>query len=72
MPRDVLHLLGTAQPEGTSVARTVTALASGLDPERYRFSAWFLAGDGPLADELRAAGAQVRNLDWSGGARDPI
>ncbi len=32
--------------------------------------AWFLDGNGPLIPELRAAGARVRVIGWSGGRRD--
>jgi len=72
MPREVLHILGTAQPEYTSVARIVGALARGLDPQRYRLQALFLAGEGPLVDMLEQAGARASALDWSRGARDPV
>jgi len=71
MPTNVLHILGTGQPEGTSIARIVGALGKGLDPQRYRLCAWFLAGDGPLAHELRDAGVEASVVDWSGGSRDP-
>jgi len=72
MPCQVLHILGTAQPEGTGIARIVSALASGLDPERYHVHVWFLGGDGPLAAELEAARARVRVIHWWRGARDPV
>jgi len=72
MPRNVLHILGTAQPEGTSIARIVGALAHGLDPTRYRIHAWFLCGDGPLEGALEAAGARVSALAWRRGAHDPL
>src|SRR5689334_16393827 len=71
MPKNVLHILGPAQSEGTGIARIVGALARGLDPERYKVHAWFLRGDGPLTTELQAAGAEVRVVDWHGGAYDP-
>ena len=72
MPENVLHILGTAQPDGTGIARIVCALAKSLDPDRYKVHACFLAGDGPLATELRSAGATVWSLDWPSGARDPV
>jgi len=72
MPHRVLHLLGTAQPEGTGIARMVAALARSLDPARYRIHAWFLGGDGPLVGALEAAGAQASALEWWRGARDPL
>jgi glycosyltransferase involved in cell wall biosynthesis len=68
----VLHILGTAQPEGAGIARIVAALARGLDPERYRVDAWFLGGDGPLVGALETAGAQASALEWHRGARDPV
>jgi glycosyltransferase involved in cell wall biosynthesis len=71
MAHEVLHILGTAQPEGSSIARMVSALARGLDPERYRLHAWFLAGEGPLVGILNQAGARGDSLDWARGARDP-
>ncbi len=71
MAQNVLHLLGTARREGSGIARIVAALATGLDRSRYKVHAWFLAGDGPLAQELQDAGASVRVVDWPTGMRDP-
>ena len=70
--RDVLHVLGTAQPEGTGIARIVGALAAALDKRRYRLHACFLGAPGPLASELETAGAIVSIVDWAGGRLDPI
>jgi glycosyltransferase involved in cell wall biosynthesis len=72
MPHQVLHILGTAQREGTGMARIVCLLARDLDPERYRLHTWFLAGAGPLVGMLEQAGVQARALDWWRGARDPV
>lgn len=72
MTRNVLHILGTAQPEGSSMARIVRALAQGLDPERYRMHALFLEGMGPLVGALQQAGVQASALKWWRGARDPV
>jgi glycosyltransferase involved in cell wall biosynthesis len=71
MPTDVLHVLGTAQPEGSGIARIVAALASGLDTSKYHVHAWFLGSPGPLIDELRAAGATARSVPWPSGIHDP-
>jgi glycosyltransferase involved in cell wall biosynthesis len=71
MPREVLHILGTAQPEGSSIAGIVAALARELNPDRYRLHAWFLAGHGPLVETLERAGARAWALNWWRGARDP-
>ncbi len=67
----ILHLLGTAREEGTSIARIVQSLARTLDPSRYRIEACFLDGDGPLAAEMARAGIAVDVLRWNGGMRDP-
>jgi glycosyltransferase involved in cell wall biosynthesis len=72
MAHEVLHILGSAQPEGSSIARVVGALAHGLDPSRYRIHACFLAGDGPLVGVLERAGVPTCALDWWRGARDPV
>lgn len=72
MPTEILHLLPSAQPEGTGVARIVAALAAGLDPSKYRVHAWFLGPSGPLVDELQAAGATARSMYWWRGIQDPI
>src|SRR4029079_5728312 len=66
------HLLGTAQPEGSGVARIVAALAAGLDPAKYHVHAWFLGSSGPLVEDLQAAGASTRSITWWRGVRDPI
>ena len=68
----VLHLLGSAQAENAGPARVVANLALGLDPQSYALHAWFLGDDGPLAEELRRGGVQVRVLGWSRSAADPI
>lgn len=72
MPVEVLHLLGTAEVEGSGIARIVMGLAAGLDPLKYRVHAWFLGPSGPLMDDLQSAGAIVRQIDWSRGAKDPM
>lgn len=72
MTRQVLHIVGSAQPESTGMARIVRALGEGLDPERYRIHALFLAGAGPLVGALQQAGVQASALNWWRGARDPL
>lgn len=72
MPAAILHLLGTAQPEGSGIARIVAALAAGLDPAKYHVHAWFLGPSGPLVEDLQAAGATARSIEWWRGARDPV
>ena len=64
MTHHVLHILGTARPEGAGITRIVSALAAGLDPARYHVHAWFLGGDGPLVAEVAATGATVRVIKW--------
>lgn len=72
MTKQILHILGTAQPEGSGIARIVCALAAGLDPLKYRVHAWFLGANGPLVEELQAAGTVARSINWGRGAREPI
>jgi glycosyltransferase involved in cell wall biosynthesis len=72
MAHNVLHILGSAQPESTGMVRIVRALAEGLDPERYRIHALFLAGAGPLVAALQQAGVPAGSLDWGHGVRDPV
>ncbi|HZL93240.1 MAG TPA: glycosyltransferase, partial [Vicinamibacterales bacterium] len=71
MPRVILHILGTAQPEGTSIARMMSTLGSFLDPAYYRLHAWFLGDAGPLVDVLRSSGIAAESVPWRYGARDP-
>ncbi len=71
MAREILHILGSAQPEASSIARMVCGLARGLDPARYRLRALFLEGKGPLMDALQQAGVECSALNWWRGARDP-
>ena len=71
-PADVLHVLGTAEHGGVGIARIVAALASGLDPSKYRLHACFLGPEGPLVEYLRRAGARSCALNWCRGARDPV
>lgn len=66
----ILHLLGTAQPEGAGKARLVGALAKGLDPSRFTVHAWFLKDAGPLSAEVENQGAAVRFVKWNRGLRD--
>lgn len=72
MPAAVLHLLPTAQPEGTSPARIVASVLAHLDPRKFETHVWFLSGPGPLVQDLESAGAIVRSLNWDNGIRDPI
>ena len=72
MTYPVLHLLETAQPRGTGIARIVLALAAGLDSYRYALEACFVDGDGPLAEEFQEHGIPAHIVRWSGGARDPV
>jgi len=67
----VLHILGSGRFEGAAVARIVATIAQGIDHDKYVLHAWFLEGDGPLADELRESGMPVRVVPWSRNIRDP-
>lgn len=68
----ILHILGTAQPGGTGVARIVGAINSGLNPARFRTHAWFLESDGPLVAELANLGIEARVVPWSKGLKNPV
>jgi glycosyltransferase involved in cell wall biosynthesis len=72
MPAAILHLLRSAQREETGPARIVAALASRLDPSKYHLHAWFLGPPGPLVEDLEAAGATARSIEWTSGLRDPM
>lgn len=72
MAKAVLHILGSAEVEGTGISRIVSALARGLDPSKYRVHVWFLGPPGPLMEEIRASGAIVRGTHWTEGVRDPV
>ena len=72
MPRKVLHILETALPIGQGLASIVEALGRRLDPQEYELHAWFLEDEGPLADDLRAAGVRVECLRWKGTRFDPL
>ena len=71
-PINVLHLLGTAQPEGSGIATIVSALARGIDLRRFKLHAWFLESDGPLISELSEAGVDACWVDWKNGSFDPM
>lgn len=66
----VLHVLGSGAAHAKALAHTLLNLASQMDPGRYRLSALFLDGDGPLGDQLRAAGVAVRGVQWRGSWKD--
>src|SRR5262245_4700787 len=72
MSTTILHVLGSAEREGSSIARIVGELAARLDPAVYSVHACFLGVPGPLLDELRTGGAVVRHIGWERGVRDPI
>jgi glycosyltransferase involved in cell wall biosynthesis len=72
MAKQVLHILGTAQPEGAGVAHIVRILAEGLDPDCYRIHALFLGGAGPLVDRLQPVCVSSGSIQWSRGIKDPL
>lgn len=68
VPR-VLHVLPTAQWDGTAVARMVAALARPL-AQAWEVRACFLGHEGPLMEMLQAAGVPVAITHWNGAATD--
>ncbi|MGI9103748.1 MAG: glycosyltransferase [Terriglobales bacterium] len=69
-PGRILHLLNTAQPGGTGIAKIIATIASHLDP-RLRTAAWFLYEDGPLVDELQRAGVDAKFVPWRPSLANP-
>jgi len=68
----LIHVLGTASLEGSSIAEFAAALAhvvprGGPPPEL-----WFLIAPGPLLDRFTAEGLTARFVRWDGGWRDPL
>jgi glycosyltransferase involved in cell wall biosynthesis len=63
-PREVLHVLGTAERAGAGIADMVRVLAERLDPSEYRVSACFLGTPGPWTTSLRRAGVDTWHLPW--------
>jgi glycosyltransferase involved in cell wall biosynthesis len=72
MPTPVLHLLRSAQVEETGPARIVASLARGLNRDEFTLHAWFFVRPGPLIQDLAAAGAITRSIQWTGGVGDPL
>lgn len=52
----VRHILGSAQEDGTAMARMVADLAGALDPRRFQVEALFLSRHGPLVEMLAERG----------------
>lgn len=71
MKPHILHILGTAELEGSGIVRIVRGLATRLS-DRYRFSAWFILQDGPLRAELESAGVATRFVHWWPSPKDPL
>lgn len=65
--RNVLHVLGSADWDGTATARIVELLARTVSPERYLFHACFLGTPGPLVEMLRQHCASAELLPNRGG-----
>jgi glycosyltransferase involved in cell wall biosynthesis len=72
MTKHVIHILGTAQLDGTGAAQIVRCLALGLNPDHYRIHVLFLGGTGPLVAALREAGISATAIEWQRGMLDPI
>jgi len=71
MPVDVLHILGTAEPAGASIAGLVRTLATQLDPRKYRLTTCFLGRPGPWTAILEAAGSKAFEIPWP-SPLDPV
>ena len=66
----VLHVMSTADEQGASICRIVQMFAALVDPQQYRVTAWFLGGEGPLANDLRNSGIPVRTFSWNARRND--
>ena len=66
----VLHVMSTAHEQGASICRIVQTFAALVDPQQYRVTAWFLGGEGPLANDLRNSGIPVRTFSWNARRND--
>jgi glycosyltransferase involved in cell wall biosynthesis len=66
MPRSVLHILGTAQPEGTGIAQIAASLTRGLKVRGYIVHTYFLGAHGPLVAMLQAVGAHAHVIGLHG------
>lgn len=62
----ILHILGSAQTDGTAMARIVANLAGALDPRRFGMEAIFLSRHGPLVEMLADRGIPARAADLRG------
>ncbi|MCU1310420.1 MAG: glycosyl transferase group 1 [Candidatus Angelobacter sp.] len=71
MPRRVLHILSDADWGGTGIARIVSAIAHGIDPQRYEISACFVGTAGPLFEEFQKQGIPTSLIKWRHPHRDP-
>ena len=66
-PRNIVHVLPTANVRGTAQVRILASLGRVLDPERYRLRAWFMEEGGQtLPEELAAAGVPSRMVGFRG------
>jgi glycosyltransferase involved in cell wall biosynthesis len=68
----VIHVVGSAQPQGSGIARLVRDIARNIDTSRFAIEAIFLGGNGPLVEELRSARIQVEVIEWPQGFRNPL
>jgi glycosyltransferase involved in cell wall biosynthesis len=68
----VLHLLGSADFDGTAHMRIVRPLAEGLEDQGYAIHVWFLGRDGPLVSDAVESGFCPRVIGWSTSWKDPV
>lgn len=72
MSAPVLHLLRSSQVEEAGPARIVASLIRGLNRTEFQSHVWFFGPPGPLMQDLEAAGAIVRSINWTGAISDPL
>lgn len=64
-----LHIVKSAGPECTGISKIVVGLARHAGTSGYQISALFLE-DGPLREEMEAAGIATAVVNWSGSKSD--
>jgi glycosyltransferase involved in cell wall biosynthesis len=60
-----MHVLGTAELQGTGISAMVKTLAENLDPAEFELSASFLGASGPWTQALQVSGVPAARVPWT-------
>jgi glycosyltransferase involved in cell wall biosynthesis len=71
-PHRVMHVIGGSGHECTGIARIVSALARGTDPQKCSLEACFMGSAGPLVEQFHREGIPTRVIRWRHPHRDPL